>query len=209
VACTLRHYAQRMGLVHRVVGLFAVVSVGGATLVGCGSDERTVFGNGGGGGFGGFSLFGGDGGTDGTGAVGTGAASPGGMGTGGVAGGGGSPAAPVCDAPAAPPSNGACIAALSDDVKCNPVTNEPCSEVCGNYGLGKFQCYTVTSMVGLCADCSTDICGGGYACPADADWPGGERCAKYCCEDSDCGSGVCFKDGISTSAAPVGICLGD
>jgi len=79
--------------------------------------------------------------------------------------------------------------------------------VCGNYGLGKYQCYTTTSHESLCADCSQLICAGGLECPDQTGWPGGASCAKYCCDDGDCGSGICFKDGIATTAANVGICL--
>lgn len=99
---------------------------------------------------------------------------------------------------------------MTEDVECNPVTNEPCSEFCGNYGQGLFQCYTTTdSLQPVCGDCGADDLGciGGATCPADDGWPGGFSCAKYCCDDGDCGSGTCYKDGIATPDAPVGICL--
>jgi hypothetical protein len=116
----------------------------------------------------------------------------------------------ACDAPPIAPSQGACVT-LGGDVECNPVTGEPCSQVCDYYGHGLYQCYTVTSMTPVCGDCTSEPCAVGHTCPADSDWPGtwpgGNLCVRYCCDDSDCGTGFCNKAGIATAQAPVGVCV--
>lgn len=75
---------------------------------------------------------------------------------------------------------------------CNPVTNEPCDtgagEACDHAGGGKFQCYAAPNDAKLCEACDAmggPYCEGGHTCHPD----GG--CAKFCCNDGDCGTGTC------------------
>jgi hypothetical protein len=176
--------------------------VAAAVAASCAEDDKVRFddddGPAGGGGSGASGASGGGG---------SGASGAAGAGGNGASGGGGSgPAEPACDAPLVAPSGGSCVT-LTKDVECNPVTNEPCPEVCGNYGLGLFQCYTVTSMEPTCGSCDDSVCGGTTECLDDLGFDGVYQCARFCCDDGDCGSGVCVKDGIATPDADVGVCL--
>jgi hypothetical protein len=90
-------------------------------------------------------------------------------------------------------------------VPCNPVSNAPCGTGTCDVGMGGmgYQCYIEPTAAGLCEMCDESsglFCSGGSACLPD----GG--CAKYCCDDGDCGSGRC--DMTTLPAAPgVGVCL--
>ncbi|HZO15537.1 MAG TPA: hypothetical protein VFB62_19830 [Polyangiaceae bacterium] len=106
-----------------------------------------------------------------------------------------SPFSPTCgvsgDRGELPPSGGACAAT---GFECNPVTNEPCDtaagEACDIAGIEGFQCYPPPNDTALCKACDQDAgpwCRGGATCL------GVDRCAKYCCNDSDCGEGSCVK----------------
>jgi hypothetical protein len=98
----------------------------------------------------------------------------------------------VCDTPVIP---------------CNPVTNAPCNtgngEACepGSGGTG-YQCFVEPTDEGLCEMCdgSMFFCQGGDVCLPD----GG--CAKYCCDDGDCGSGYCDKT-MLPGETTIGVCL--
>lgn len=110
---------------------------------------------------------------------------------------------PACDAPALSPSGGSCVV-LAGDVACNPVTNEPCnsqaSEACDFNGSG-FKCYPDDNVHAICEQCGPwtgKFCKGGMSCMIT-------ECARYCCADADCGSGICKKDYFG--AVPVGICV--
>jgi hypothetical protein len=91
---------------------------------------------------------------------------------------------------------------------CNPVTNTGCDatkgEVCDTDGAGSFRCYPKETLdpnaapPQLCEGCGTgNWCAGGLACID------GLGCAKYCCDDGDCGGGFCDTSGTGT----VGVCL--
>jgi hypothetical protein len=107
---------------------------------------------------------------------------------------------PACDAPAVSPGAGACVT-ISAANKCNPITNEPCNvamgEACDLNGNG-FECYPAPNDRKLCEECGQDLgfCQGGLTCVG--------KCARFCCEDSDCGTGTCSKG--STADPAVGFC---
>jgi len=74
---------------------------------------------------------------------------------------------------------------------CNPVTNEPCDTAAGeacDFSSSGFACYPAPNDQKLCEECDQmngPYCAGGHTCLED----GG--CAKYCCDDGDCGTGTC------------------
>lgn len=102
------------------------------------------------------------------------------------------------------------------DGECNPVTNEGCegSEACTSYhpystGAVAWRCEepifggidgpVVVERQGLCSPCEFDgECEGTLKCYG--------QCARYCCDDSDCGSGRCVKLPTFPPFADVGIC---
>jgi hypothetical protein len=116
-------------------------------------------------------------------------------------GGGGGSIDPACDAPAVAPSNGSCIAATP----CNPVTNAGCDTAAGeacDFGEGTngFQCYPAPNDGALCGACNAQAgqyCQGTMVC-------GGTKCARFCCNDGDCGTGKCDK---TVTEAEVGLCV--
>jgi len=142
----------------------------------------------------------------------SGGAGAGASSTGGAGGGGGSvpKLVPACDAPVVAPSGGTCFQ-LSLDQQCNPVTNSDCADLsCDTPDSGEtFQCYSSTTHRSLCQPCDENtFCVGGLACPAQqTGWPGGSQCARYCCDDGDCGSGKCIKDGIVALGGAIGLRL--
>jgi len=91
---------------------------------------------------------------------------------------------------------------------CNPVTNEPCDtanqEACdfGNYG---YECYAPPNTQKLCDPCGggNGFCEGGLSC--NAPMGGTPTCAKFCCDDGDCGTGTCDFD--ATGDPAVGFCV--
>jgi hypothetical protein len=113
---------------------------------------------------------------------------------------------PACDASLT--QTGACA---TDTTKfpCNPITNAGCpgGQQC-DYAIGAgssnvFQCFPLDAMpTALCADCSTHYCGAGLTCIG--------TCARYCCDDSDCGTGVCSKTAAEVDQpgqGAVGLCV--
>jgi hypothetical protein len=119
-----------------------------------------------------------------------------------------------CHAPAKSSSGGACGAVGSPN-QCNPVTNDGCDADAGAAcdvsdvtatGTG-FTCFPSENIHELCEPClyGGDACRPGMTCVG--------RCARYCCDDSDCGSaGECDKKYIfdlyfGHPPAPVGVCL--
>ncbi len=121
---------------------------------------------------------------------------------------GGGPGTPACDAPAVSPSAGACFGALdpANGKPCNPVTNEGCDAAAGeacdvNQNQDGFECYTASNTEALCDPCGNaangNYCQGGMLCF--------DTCAKYCCDDGDCGTGTCDKTLLPDPN--VGICL--
>jgi hypothetical protein len=109
---------------------------------------------------------------------------------------------PTCTAPTPSPSAGTCVT-LSATIACNPVTSAPCDTAAGeacDANADGYQCYPDGNTQDLCQTCSaTDgFCKGGEACVG--------VCAKYCCDDGDCGAGKCDLSG--KLAGGVGICIG-
>jgi hypothetical protein len=106
----------------------------------------------------------------------------------------------------------ACVAADT----CNPITNDGCGtdgSAC-DLGLsqGTFQCFPPPNSAQLCGVC--DDSKGPYCAPGLHCYPPTLTCARYCCSDADCGSGVCELDptvalgGAETIAGDMaGICL--
>ncbi|MBK9265267.1 MAG: hypothetical protein IPM54_36475 [Polyangiaceae bacterium] len=77
--------------------------------------------------------------------------------------------------------------------KCNPVTHNGCpndGSSCDIAYPGYFACYSPVGMpAALCQPCNFHVqpyCGSGLRCH-----PATNRCGKYCCNDSDCGTGRC------------------
>ena len=94
-----------------------------------------------------------------------------------------------CDAPTTAPSGGSCIL-LSPTIQCNPVSNGECDtnagEVCAYNGDG-FECFPPPADVALCEACgdSANLCAPGTGCLDST-------CVRFCCEDGDCGTGLCI-----------------
>jgi hypothetical protein len=113
--------------------------------------------------------------------------------------------APACDAPAVSPSMGACVQ-LGGTIACNPVTNAGCvaGDACDTDGAGGFVCYPPPNTEALCDACGPNAagyCQGGMACYSVTD-----TCARFCCNDGDCGTGVCDLTYFG-AGSPVGICV--
>ena len=106
--------------------------------------------------------------------------------------------------------SGACVA--TDE--CNPVTNNGCDTDGGTacdlgFDPDTFDCYPPPNAATLCGACDNTngpYCGPGLHCYF-------ETCARYCCSDADCGSGVCELDvqvafgGAVPAGDLVGICV--
>lgn len=112
---------------------------------------------------------------------------------------------PICKVPTGSPSKGAC-APLGGDVKCNPVTNAPCKtaagEACDLNDQDVFTCFPAPNTEALCAACDnqTTFCQAGLTCVGDG------KCARYCCDDSDCGAGKCDKGALELPS-DLGVCV--
>jgi len=120
---------------------------------------------------------------------------------------------PQCDAPAKPASGGAC-APTGDGVACNPLTNAECQsdEVC-DFDTGGFRCFPGPNDEEVCQPCgvAAGFCGEGMSCfkSVTIGVQGvaiAGACARTCCDDGDCGSGVCSSY-IEVGDARVGVCL--
>ncbi len=124
-----------------------------------------------------------------------------GAGAGGSSGSGGH--APSCDAPVVAPSNGACFTNLG---ACNPITASPCAvdqgESC-DIGPNGFTCFASDNAQALCQSCDNKggpFCGATLTCLSDG------KCTRYCCDDGDCGSGVCNTHDPALAGTGVGVC---
>jgi hypothetical protein len=126
------------------------------------------------------------------------------------------PAVAACDAPEDSPSMGAC----APDGGCNPVTGEGCAagETCDFDGKA-FTCYSGSDATRtLCEDCGNEVgfCTAGSMCFASYRFEPDavvltRQCARYCCDDADCGTGRCsfvLKTGDG-QAVSVGACVTD
>lgn len=102
---------------------------------------------------------------------------------------------------------------------CNPVTNDGCGgggacDLTGDTKLPpNFVCYSGPNPKGLCEPCSDEdptlYCGAFFTCHTDA-----AVCARWCCTDADCGSGVCELDTnivyggtLANANDKIGVCL--
>lgn len=102
---------------------------------------------------------------------------------------------------------------------CNPVTHNGCPEVGSSCDLaypGRFYCFDPPPApqmpAQICQPCDFHefpYCGSGLRCH-----PNSKTCARYCCDDSDCGTGRCELDPLlALGAKPlnpddkVGICV--
>jgi hypothetical protein len=91
---------------------------------------------------------------------------------------------------------------------CNPITNEGCTslETCDLYiddfGVN-FLCYPAFVYGSACNDCfAWGECSVGYGCF--------KTCAKYCCDESDCGEFArCYPDQLSDLGMSGGVCVYD
>ena len=92
---------------------------------------------------------------------------------------------------------------------CNPITNAGCKagEQC-DYAIGMgaddtFVCFPLDPMpTSVCEDCSMHFCGAGLTCIG--------TCARYCCDNTDCGTGICSKTTAQVDKpgmGAVGICV--
>jgi hypothetical protein len=99
--------------------------------------------------------------------------------------------------------NGPCVAHST----CNPVTNAGCGDAGAACDLdqdGVFVCFPGPTPAPLCASCSNEngpYCSGTSHCLEQG---GGGRCARYCCDDGDCGAGVCDMGSLPGG---VGVCV--
>ena len=108
---------------------------------------------------------------------------------------------------------------IQPQIKCNPVSGEPCNlnqQVCDRTIIGDivvgFRCELRNNNAGLCDQCnynfgSDTYCQQGMTC---GDGLGGittvGSCGKYCCDDIDCGTGTCQKGVFDAVEPQLGIC---
>lgn len=101
---------------------------------------------------------------------------------------------------------------------CDPILATGCgpSTSCELFVPGVFGCLAPLGpgLAKVCETCNLfldPICGPGMHCFPVA--PGTSQCARYCCDDADCGTGKCVVDQTVAFGAPllhktkVGICL--
>lgn len=114
--------------------------------------------------------------------------------------------APQCELPTTLPAAGACVSGGA----CNPVTQVGCNAAAGeacDFGQNGFSCYASGNVKELCDSCGAndnDYCLPGNTCAP----PGGAStnvCFRFCCDDSDCGSGTCAT-GIFEAYPDLGVC---
>ncbi len=134
----------------------------------------------------------------GTGGAATGGAATGGMATGGMATGG---AATGGMATGGTGTGGGTVTG-----SCNPFTSSPC-DIVGGYacdwnGSG-FQCFPPSNTEMLCAPCQSN---GVYCQPGMTCHQGFLACVRFCCTDTDCGTGnVCDTSLLGSTG--VGECV--
>jgi hypothetical protein len=97
---------------------------------------------------------------------------------------------------------------------CNPVTNQPCNtamgEACDLTGsmnsLNVYVCFpppNATDLCGACNNAGGPYCMGTQHCLENSMGMNGQ-CARYCCNDGDCGGGKCDT---STLPGGAGVCV--
>ena len=150
--------------------------------------------------------------------------STGGNGQGGstssTGGAGGSTTGPtaVCAGLAATPTD-TCVT-LGGANACNPVSNAAdgggtCdTQACDSNDMSGYSCFDLSATVAACGEtCSTNgnFCDAGYTCTDKDAFMGTDIhanpvCARWCCDDADCGGGVCVS--VNQAAGPgLGVCL--
>lgn len=101
---------------------------------------------------------------------------------------------PDCEHPPGLPSGGRCFQKgdLAGRIQCNPLSNDPCDGAAGEAcaldpGLDAWHCSATGHHQPTCAPCGLldGGCAPGHVCLDGA-------CYRYCCDESDCGTGVCF-----------------
>lgn len=122
---------------------------------------------------------------------------------------------PRCDAPATAASEGSCVD-LGENATCNPVTNEGCDGDAGescDYDGGRFRCYAPPNEGRTCDACGGDdgFCAPGSTCFQRVSIGATgvvlrRSCARSCCDDDDCGEGVCTAF-VEADGSRVGACL--
>lgn len=105
-------------------------------------------------------------------------------------------------------------------IKCDPVTNQPCSGMAecdinlDNQAVYHgFDCFMPGMNDGAkpCDPCDLSkqqYCQGTLSCGAN--YGLGNKCTRYCCTDADCGTGKCVKTGLTNlpfqGATDLGVC---
>lgn len=121
---------------------------------------------------------------------------------------------PVCDLTGAARSGGSCVE-LGDNATCNPLTNEGCEGegASCDYDGGRFLCYAPPNEQALCEACGGDdgFCAPGSTCfqsvtVSTAGVTIRRSCARACCDDADCGQGVCTSF-VEADGSRVGACV--
>lgn len=104
------------------------------------------------------------------------------------------------------------------DIFCNPVTQEPCAptEACDRVQpfpgtVSGFFCFPPPNETAICESCNTNVgrtCEAGLTCVDDTGaLPATDGlCGRYCCDDEDCGTGVCLKGTYAPAAPDLGVC---
>jgi hypothetical protein len=117
---------------------------------------------------------------------------------------------PLCAPADAAATNGSCIKRDDAGVDCNPITNDGCNfadagEAC-DFAQNGFKCYNAPpNTAALCASC--DVQNGPACLPTETcvPTPTGDKCARYCCDDTDCTPGKCDKTTFQSD--PIGFCV--
>ena len=109
-----------------------------------------------------------------------------------------------CNAPAAAPSDGGCFEPGAND-SCNPVNGAGCgpAEQC-LANSGGFYCAAYPNVSGLCQPCDNPS---GIVCDATMMCVFNTTCARFCCDNGDCGGGWCVYDVSQNPHTEVGICV--
>lgn len=102
---------------------------------------------------------------------------------------------------------GKCPTECAPTDRCNPVTNNGCyaddGEGCELVFPGTFVCVPAGSPAQVCEAC--DILAGPYCGPGLRCFGEPSKCARYCCDDMDCGTGRCELDQVKAFGGPLAI----
>ena len=111
---------------------------------------------------------------------------------------------PACNVPDTAPSNGSCFVPTVDDA-CNPVTGTDCGPgvQCLANSEG-FYCAQYPNPAGLCLPCDNVT---GVVCDAAMMCVFNTTCARFCCDDGDCGDGWCVHNVSQNPHNEVGMCV--